>query len=422
MVEVWLPYGNSEVPVRIKEENLIGIFNPKEAKIVENIQLEIKNALENPIGTEKLSKLLNPKSKVAIVVNDFFQIPFINLILESTIEQIKAGGIKDENISIIVATSYKKSQVNEKSLYKVFNANLLNKFKIFVHDCNSKDLVYLGETSFKNKLYLNKEFMNSDFKILVGKLSFHYFSGYGGCVKSIIPGISAIETIKHNYSMITNENCKPGLTLENPVFEESFEASKTAGVNFIINVVLNSKKDLLKVFAGDFENAFFEGIKFLDEICKVKVEKKADIAIISAGGNPYDLTFDQASKCLQNIIDSVNENGVIILLAECSNGYGDEVFFNSMKKFKNSFEEFKHEIKKRFVIGYQKAYFLIKSLEKFKIYLVSTLPDYYVSKVFGLKPFITANSALQSAIRYVGKDSKVLVSPIGNSMLIMAKA
>jgi nickel-dependent lactate racemase len=421
MVEVWLPYGNSEVPVRIKEENLVGIFNPKETKIVENIQSEIKKALENPIGTEKLSKLVSPSSKVAIIVDDFIQIPFINLILELTIEQIKAGGVKDENISIIIATGYKKSLMNEETLHKIFNTRLLSKFKILVHDCDSKDLAYLGETSFKNKLYLNQEFINSDFKLSIGKLSFHYFSGYSGGGRSIIPGISGLETIKSNYAMIINENCKPGVILGNPICEEVLEASKIANIDFIINVVLNTKKDFLKVFAGDFEKAFFEGVKSFDEIHKIEIEKKADIAIVSAGGSPYDLTFDQASKCLQNVIDSMNENGVIILLAECSNGYGEEIFFNSMKKFKNS-EEFKHEIKKRFVIGYQKAYSLVKSLEKVKVYLVSALPDYYVNKVFGLKPFTTANSALQSALRYAGKDSKILVSPIGNFTLIKAKA
>ncbi|MEM2896401.1 MAG: nickel-dependent lactate racemase [Candidatus Bathyarchaeia archaeon] len=421
MVEVWLPYGNTEVPVRIREENLIGIFNPRETRIVENIQSEIERALEKPIGTGKLDELVDSNSKISIIVDDFTRIPFIGLILELAIERIKAGGVKDENISIIIATGYKKSLIDEKTLHEIFNDRLLNRFKTFIHDCDSKDLAYLGETSFKNRLYLNRELMNSDFKLSIGKLNFHYFAGYTGGGRSILPGVSGFETIKRNYSMITNDNCKPGMLLGNPVCEETLEASKKAKMDFLINVVLSIKNGLLKVFSGNFEKTFFEGVKFFDEIYKIKIERKADIAIISAGGNPHDSTFDQASKFLQNIIESVNENGIVILLAECSSGYGDEVFFDFVKKFKDV-EEFKGEIKKRFVLGSQKAYFLIKSLEKVRIYLVSTLPDYYVNKIFGLRPFITINSALQSAIRYAGKDSKILVVPYGNSTLITAKA
>lgn len=419
MVEVWLPYGNTEVSVRIKEENLIGIFKPKEMSIAENIQSEIKKALENPIGTNRLDELISSNSKVAIVVDDFTQIPFINLILESIIEQIKVNKVKDENISIIIATGYKKSSIDEKKLYEILGNSIVNRFKLFIHDCSSKDLVYLGKTSFKNKLYLNKEFMNSDFKLLIGKIGFHYFAGYSGDGRSIIPGISGLETIKQNYSMIIDENCKPGILFENPVFKETFEASKMANVDFIVNIALDEKKNLLKVFSGSFEKAFLKGVEFLNENYRIKIEKRAKIAIVSAGGSPYDLTLEQAIKCLQNVINAVEEGGVIVLLAECLNGYGSEVFYSSMKKFK-SIKEFENEIKKRFILGFQKAYFLIKSLEKFRIYLVSTLSNYYVSRIFGLKPFITVNSALQSALRYTGKDSKILVMPYGNSTLLIA--
>jgi nickel-dependent lactate racemase len=235
-----------------------------------------------------------------------------------------------------------------------------------------------------------------------------------------LPAVSGEESIKHNHALMLQPNSQTGVLDGNPVHQDMTEAARMLRVGFILNVVNNTRGQLIRAFAGDLEKAFYEGVKFFDEIHKVPVEKRAEILVLSSGGYPHDTSLFQAQKGVDNALDVVKRNGVIVWAAECSEGHGNQVFYDWMKKFKE-LKEIETEIKHRFREGGQKAYSLRKVLQKVQIILVSALPDYYVTNVFGLRTAATINDALRDAFDIAGKDAKVWVLPHGNVTLPFLK-
>jgi len=194
------------------------------------------------------------------------------------------------------------------------------------------------------------------------------------------------------------------------------EAAKLAKVDFILNVVTNSKGEVVKAFAGDLEQAFNEGVKVVDEMYRVQVDRKADIVVVSSGGHPADVNLFQAYKGVDNALEVIKRGGVIVLLAECHEGHGNQVFYDWMVKF-GDLKAVEREIKRNFVLGGHKAYYLLKALQNHQIILVSSMPDYYAANIFKLKTARAVNDALNEAFNIAGKNAKVWVMPYGNFTL-----
>ena len=194
------------------------------------------------------------------------------------------------------------------------------------------------------------------------------------------------------------------------------EAAKLAKVDFILNVVTNGKGEIVKAFAGDLEQAFNEGVKIVDEMYRVPVDRKADIVIVSPGGHPSDVNLFQAYKGLDNALEVIKRGGVIILVAECPEGHGNQVFYDWMVKFKDA-KAVEKAIKRNFVVGGHKAYYLMKALQKVQVILVSSMPDYYATNIFKLKTARAVNDALNEGFNIVGKKAKVWTMPYGNFTL-----
>ncbi|MGB9854358.1 MAG: transcriptional regulator, partial [Candidatus Bathyarchaeales archaeon] len=221
------------------------------------------------------------------------------------------------------------------------------------------------------------------------------------------------ETIKANHAMLLHPNAKTGVLDGNPVHEDMMEAAKMAKVDFILNVVTNSKGEIVKAFAGDLEQAFYEGVKVADEMYRIPVDRRADIVAVSPGGHPADVNFFQAYKGVDSALEVVKRGGVIILAAECPEGHGNQVFYDWMVKYKD-LKTIEREIKRNFVLGGHKAYYLLKALQKAQIILVSAMPDYYATNIFKLKTARTVNEALNEAFKTAGENAKVWTMPYGN--------
>ncbi|MCJ7635592.1 hypothetical protein MUP77_24780, partial [Candidatus Bathyarchaeota archaeon] len=196
---------------------------------------------------------------------------------------------------------------------------------------------------------------------------------------------------------------------------EMEEAAHMTKVSFTINVILNSKGELVKAFAGDIDQAFLEGVKFMEERFSISISTAADVVIFSPGGNPWDTTLFRACEGLVSALNVVKDGGVIIWVSESPDGYGSSVFFDWMMRFKTA-DEAATEIKRKFIVGGEMAYLLLNAIDRVKIYLVSILPDYYVTGVFRLRTAGTVNTALNLAFRVLGKKGKVLVLPHGYSV------
>jgi nickel-dependent lactate racemase len=190
------------------------------------------------------------------------------------------------------------------------------------------------------------------------------------------------------------------------------EAARLAKVDFILNVVTNSKNELVQAFAGDVEQAFLEGTKLVDEMYKLSINQRANIVVVSAGGYPHDINLYQASKALQNALDAVKRNGIIILVAECPEGHGNEAFAEWMEKY-TDVRRLEREIKRNFVLGGHKAYFINKALQKVTIILVSVMPDTYAVNIFKMRTSSAMNDAMRDAFEIAGKNAKVYVMSHG---------
>ncbi|MDR0797362.1 MAG: nickel-dependent lactate racemase, partial [Nitrososphaerota archaeon] len=371
MVDVWLPYGKTDICVRVPARNLLGSIIPVQKTGVSDPKAEIDRAIKEPIGTKRLTEITKPENKVAIIIDDTICKNLNDAMVLSVLSELNDAGVKDENVTIIFSYETNTGTVKSNETTSDLSEEVLNRVNLVKHDIKTKDLVYVGSTkSHGNKISLNRIFAEADVRILLGEVYPHYYAGYEGGRKSVITKVSGEETIQHNSVMMLNSNAKAGILDGNPVHEDMTEAARLAKVNFIVNIVKNSKGELLQAFAGDLEAAFLEAVKLVDEIYKIKVDRRADIVVVSAGGNPLDTTLDKAYKAVDNALDVVKRGGVIILTAECTDGHGNQMFYDWMTKL-TDLKSTEKELKRNFALGGHKAYYLLRTLQSHPVILVS---------------------------------------------------
>ncbi len=415
MVDVWLPYGKSDICVRIPARNLLGSIEPKHVAGAEDLTAEIERALREPIGSKRLNEIAEPQHKVAIVVDDFTRSTPSRAMLPPVLNELTAAGVKDDNITVIFGCGTHRA-VQPEEAKQLVGEEVLNRVMTISHDCKAEDLVSVGKTKHGNNVRINRVFAEADVKVLVGDVGFHYYAGYGGGRKSVMPAISCKGTISHNHAMLLEPKARTGVLEGNPVHEDMTEAARLAKVDFILNVVTNSKGEIVKAFAGDLEQAFLEATRLVDEMCRVSVERRADIVVVSPGGYPADINLYQAYKAVDNALEAVKRSGTIILVAECAEGHGNQVFYDWMTRL-DDLKKVEREVKRHFELGGHKAYYLLKALKNHQIILVSSMPDYYANDVFKLKTARAVNDALREAMKTDGSQARVWVIPQGNSTL-----
>jgi nickel-dependent lactate racemase len=421
MVDVWLAYDKTEICARVPTRNFLGAIEPKEKPGVHDAKKEVLRALNSPIGAKPLSEIVKAGSKVAIVVDDVTRPAPSNLMVPPLLEELTQLGVKDEDVTIIFGCGTHRA-VKPEEAKELLGEEVVSHIKTISHDCRAEDSVYMGTTrKHGTKVFVNKVFADADVRILTGDVEMHYYAGFGGGRKSVLPAVSAEETIQHNHALTLHPQARTSVLEGNPVHEDMVEAARLAKVDLILNVVTNSKGEIVQAFAGDLEQAFYEGVKLVEEMYKVPIGRRADIVIVSPGGHPADINLYQAYKAVDNALEGVKRGGVIILVAECPEGYGNEMFYEWMTKFKDT-KTVEKELKKHFNLGGYKAYRLSKALEKAQIILVSTMPDYYAVNVFRLKTARALNDALNAAFEIAGRDARVWAIPHGHVTLPIMKA
>ena len=416
MVDVWLPYGKSEVCVRVPTRNFLGSIEPREKPRATDPKAEVEKALNEPLDSKKLREIAKPESKVAIVVDDGTRPTPTHDMLPPLLGELQSAGVKDENITVVFACGTHRPVTREEAA-RLLGEEAFNRVKSVSHDCRAADLVHVGTTQkHGTKVYLNRVFMDAGVRVLTGDVGLHYFAGYGGGRKSILPGIAGEEAIKHNHAMLLDPQAKTGLLAENPVNEDMVEAATMAKVDFTLNVVVNSRHEVVRAFAGDMEKVFAEGVKIVDEMYRAPVDRRADIVVVSPGGNPADVNLFQAYKGLDNALEAAKRGGVVVLVAELPEGHGNQDFCDWMVRY-GDLKAVERELKRNFVVGGSKAYYYLRALQKVKIVLVSSMPDYYAVNIFKLKTARAVNDALTEAFNIAGKNAKVWTMPCGNYTL-----
>lgn len=321
----------------------------------------------------------------------------------------------DADVTVIIAGgTHRPARKDE--MEGLVGKEVVERVNVIKHDPDAEDLVYLGETGRKTKIYVNRTFAESDVKILTGDVDLHYYAGYGGGRKSLLPGLSGRTSVGHNHRMMLDPLARTGNLEGNPVHLDMTEAARMVGIDFILNVVFDSEGRIVKAFAGDLEEAFMHGVRLVDQMYKIPVTKRSEIVVVSAGGAPYDINLYQASKALDNVVNLVKRGGVVVLAAECPEGHGHDMFYQWMVECK-SLRDAEKRLRRKFVLGGHKAYYLLKSLQKVNVILISTLPDYWSKRVFRLDTAMTLEEGLAKAQKITGKRSKIWVLPRGTCTL-----
>ena len=416
MVDVWLPYGKTDVCIRIPARNLLGSITPKDLPGAEDARAEVERALSTPIGSKKLGEIAKPDDKVAIVVDDASRHAPTDMMILPVIAELNLAGVNDENVTVIFGCGTHRATTDEEAK-RILGEEAYQRLKTISHDCKATDLVYVGNTkTHGNKVYLNPVFAGANVKILLGDVGFHYYAGYGGGRKSVLPAVAGLETIQHNHAMLLSASARTGILQGNPVHEDMTEAARLAKVDFIVNTISNDKGEIVKAFAGDLEEAFREAVKAVDEMYRVTVDRRGDIVVVSPGGHPADINLFQAYKAVDNCLEIVKRGGVIILVAECEEGYGNQVFYDWMAKL-GELKAVEREVKRNFVLGGHKAYYLLKTLQNHQMILVSSMPEYYATSIFKLKTARAVNDALTEAFKLAGSGARVWTMPYGSYVL-----
>jgi nickel-dependent lactate racemase len=413
MVEVWLPYGKTDISVRVRDEDLLGIVQLNEKPGSSDPQAEIERAGRSPVGTKRLREIVHSDDTVVIVLA-MSEPKVVIPALEFVLKELRLAAVKDSNVTILVGSKVGLS-TNSEQVFSLVRENY-REVKTVLHDHYARDAVFLGETSSGIAVHVNKLFAESRVRILVGEISANGLTAYTGGPETLLQGTAGIQTVRQCCAKMVDSNSKIGAIEQNPVFENMRSIAEVAEVDYAVDAVLNSKRELVAAFAGGADNAFLEGVRLVDEMCKVRVDRKAEIAVVSAGGVPYDVDLYGAYRAIHTALDLIKKDGALVLVAECAGGFGNRIFYEWMTRFRD-LKEMENEIKKNFEIGAEVAYFLAKALEHSRIYLVSVMPDYYANGVFRMRTARTVNAALQLAIRAVGKDSKIFVVPHGSNIV-----
>ena len=287
--------------------------------------------------------------------------------------------------------------------------------KVLCENSTPDNCINLGTTSYGTPVDISPTVAAADYRIALGNIEYHYFAGYSGGVKALIPGVSSREAIQANHSKMTAAQAVAGRLEDNPVRQDIEEAAKFCPIDFIVNVVLNERKEIIRAFAGHPVQAHREGCRFLDHMYAVALEEKADIVIASQGGTPKDINLYQTQKALDNAQHAVRNGGIIILAGSCNEGLGESVFEEWMTNSPSP-ESMIERIGKDFQLGGHKAAAIAMTLQKADVYLVSDMDPEFVKGIF-LQPFSTVQSALDEALSKLGTDASVLVMPYAGSTL-----
>ncbi len=407
-----LKFGKAYKEISISDKNLLAFVSPNDLPGVKDEQQELRKSLDQPIDSPSLKELAENKNNVAILASDMTRPAPSYKIIPPLLDELNEAGVEDENITVYFGLGYHREHTEEEKKALV-GEEIYNRINCVDHELDN--CINIGTSSQGTPIEVLKPVYESDLIIGTGNLELHYRAGYSGGHKALMPGVCSKATIQKNHEMKFKSGTAPGKIEGNPLRDDIEEIGEMACVQFILNVVLNTKKEIVKSVAGHPINAHREGVKYVDDMYKYEIPKKGDIVIASAGGYPKDVNLYQAQKGLENASYAVKDGGTIILLAECREGLGDETFADWMLKAK-TIEKPIDWILEEFILGAHKAAVICQVLQRANASLISVIPKETVKTCF-FEPFMTLEEAYDNAIKKAGENAEVVVMPYANSTM-----
>ena len=417
-MNIKLGYGTGFQSANVPEKNILKTLKPNEVSRTGNPASSgdpatlVIEALANPIGSPALGEILNPGEKIAIITSDITRPMPTWQVLPHVLDELYSAGVSPEGITLVFALGSHRPHTEEEKM-KLAGARAYG--EIACVDSNPLDCIHMGTTSRGTPIDITRAVAEADRRICLGNIEYHYFAGYSGGIKALMPGASTPAAIQANHSMMIDDNARAGKLDGNPLREDLEEAAHICPIDFIVNVVLNEHKEIVCAVAGDVVKAHRRGCEFLDSLYKVRIPCRADIVIVSQGGAPKDLNLYQTQKALDNSKHAVKDGGTIILVGACREGLGQKIFEEWITEAEQP-NDLITRVKNDFKLGGHKAAAIAMVLKRANIKLVSEMDFDFVKSIF-MEPYSDLQSAIDDALAFHGEDAEIIVMPYGGSTL-----
>ena len=420
-MEIKIPYGKTFQTLNIEEG-----FELLESKIQE---LEagadggaiVRAAMDSTIGSPKLRELAVGKKNAVLIISDHTRPVPSKDIVPFMLEELRAGN-PDIEITMLVATGCHRGTTPEELVHKL-GEDIVSREHIVVHDCDSSPLTDLGPLPSGARLVVNSLVAQADLVVSEGFIEPHFFAGYSGGRKSILPGVCSRVTVLGNHcaEFIDDPKARMGVLDGNPINRDMERAARMAKLAYIVNVVVNEEHEVVAAFAGDAVEAHHAGCAYLAKYCEVEQERKADIVITSNGGAPLDQNAYQAVKGLTTAADAAADGAALIICAECADGIGGDSFYKALSECANP-EELLEDIRRvpmdETVPDQWQYQILARILEKHHVYFVARKEMEEAVNAMKMEYAPTLEEAYARARALKGASSSVAVIPNGVSLII----
>jgi len=409
-----LPYGNSNIRFDLPANFCSSpkIFFPNTG----GIQPLKQQQIERIIVSNDLKQRITANTKVSIAVNDPTR-PIPNkLILPPLLDYLHTQGIVKKNVTLFIASGTHEAPTKNE-LAAIIPVHILQQYRTIVHDCDDvSNLLFLGDSSAGTPIYINKDFYHSDLKIVTGHIEPHHFMGYSGGVKSAVIGLGGRKTIEKNHRMLNHPDAKMGKFLSNPMRADLEEIGRNIGIDLALNVILDDKKQILRLYFDQPLEVMKKGIAFSKKLTHIDTNCFFDLVICSAGGYPKDINLYQAQKAITHACSFLRKGGIVIITAECREGFGSEPFRSFMEKHQSPQEIISAFKDIPFCIGPHKAYQLALQAREHQIILVSEVLKEKIHR----SAFLRVNrieEGLEICQQNLDRDAKIAILPYATHII-----
>lgn len=417
-----LPYGKGTLPLTIDDSQVRAVVEAHSDAMPPSADgaALVRRAMENPIGSKKLSELARGCRRITVIISDHTRPVPSRVILPPMLEELRSGA-PDAEITLLVATGCHRTTKPDE-LREKLGDDIFEREHIVVHDCDDEAmLVRLGTLPSGQPLIVNHLAAEADLLVAEGFIEPHFFAGFSGGRKSVLPGVAARRTVLGNHcaEFIDDPHARTGILEGNPIHRDMAWAAERAGLRYIVNVVLDRDKRVIAAFAGDPEAAHTRGCAFLADHCRVSAPK-SDIVVCTNGGYPLDQNIYQSVKGMTAAEALVNEGGVIVMLAQCADGHGGAHFFEQIREAEPEIQlrRFLVRDRDRTEPDQWQTQIFLRVLRRARVILVSDAPDDMVREMRML-PAHSPDEAVALARKLLHKpNAPVTIVPDGVSVIV----
>ncbi len=411
MIEI--SFGNALEKIEIPKELSLEIVQQERKNAIEELQM-LRQEFSDPIFQQKFDFFSKDIKKLLLIVNDTDRPTPTAKILDHLLPILKQKRVK-----IIVATgAHRRTTTAE--LQKILGDNFsVWKKKTYIHDAKKDTFSFIGNTRFGTEVFFNKLAVDSDGLIIISSIEPHYFAGFTGGRKSLLPGISAYQTIEKNHKLALQKKAAILKLKNNPVHLDMMEAAALLKKKKFAFLALQDENDkIVQLFTDEMNRAFQIGTKTAEKYFQHEVEVKADI-IIALVQKPLDKTLYQAQKGLENCKFALKKNGIFILVASCNEGIGNRNFYDLLASFSKKNRKL-NWIKNNYRLGYHKTSKLLEFMKDNQLWMITKLPAEKLRKI-GIKKFASVQSAIQKATEEKNEKSHLLLIKNAGALVVNTK-